>query len=63
MQENWKALGAVTARIAGRIAPVVYDVSLSGPLAARLDAYAEEQRAKPETIIAEALRSYLGDAA
>lgn len=60
---SFERLGEVTRRITNRLAPVVYDVPISGPLAARLDAYAEEQKAKPETIIAEALRSYLGDAA
>jgi hypothetical protein len=60
---TFQQLGDITRRITNRLAPVVYDVPISGPLAARLDAYAEEQRVKPETVIAEAVRSYIGDAA
>lgn len=60
---TFQQLGDITRRITNRLAPVVYDVPISGTLAARLDAYAEEQRVKPETVIAEAVRSYIGDAA
>ncbi len=63
MQENWKALGAITARIAGRLAPVTFEVPLDGTLAVRLSAYAIEEGIKPETLIAEAVRAYVGDAA
>lgn len=63
MQDNWKALGEITARITGRIAPVTYEVPLDGALAVRVCAYAIEEGVKPETIIAEAVRAYVGDAA
>lgn len=63
MQDNWKSLGSITARIAGKIAPVTYEVPLDGTLAVRLSAYAIKEGVKPETIIAEAVRSYMGDAA
>lgn len=39
---------------------VTYHVRLHRELANQLDAYAAEQRVTPETIIAEALRAYLG---
>lgn len=61
--DNWQKLGDITARITDRLAPVVFNVELSGPLAVALYAEAMKAGNKPETIIAEAVRSYLGDAA
>ena len=41
----------------------IFNVELNGPLAEALCQYAEETGAEPSTIIAEAVRSYMGDAA
>ena len=60
---SFERLGDITRRIANHLAPVTYEVPLSGPLAVRLSAYAIEEGVKPETIIAEAVRAYVGDAA
>lgn len=40
--------------------PVTYHVPLPPELVLALEAFAREQRKHPETIIAEALRHYLG---
>jgi hypothetical protein len=61
--DNWQKLGDITQRITDRLAPVSFRVELSGPLAVALCAEAMKGGNKPETIIAEAVRSYLGDAA
>lgn len=63
MTDNWQKLGDITQRITDRLAPVVFKVELNGPLAVALYAEAMKGGNKPETIIAEAVRSYLGDAA
>lgn len=63
MKENWQHLGEVTRRVTNHLAPVSYIVPLQGALAVELSAYAIREGQKPETIIAEAVRSYLGDAA
>lgn len=60
---SFERLGDITRRITNRLEPVVYSVPIDGAVAARLNAYASEQGTKAETIIAEALRSYLGGAA
>lgn len=54
------ALKSVLARVQ-HLAPVAYVVSLNGPLAVHLNAYAQSESTLPETIIAEAVRAYLGD--
>lgn len=59
----FQRLDEITRRITNRLAPVTYEVPLSGPLAVRVAAYAIEEGVKPETIIAEAVRAYVGDAA
>ena len=61
--DNWQKLGDVVERVTGHLAPVVFTVPLQGPLAVALMAEAMKAGNKPETIIAEAVRSYLGDAA
>jgi hypothetical protein len=61
--DSWEKLGDVVARVTGRLAPVVFNVQLDGPLAVALFVEAMKGGNKPETIIAEAVRSYLGDAA
>ena len=43
------------------LAPVTMVVPLNGPLAVALYRYAMEQGVKAETIIAEAVRAYLGE--
>lgn len=60
---TFQRLGEITRRITNRLAPVTYEVPLSGPLAVRLNFYAIEEGQRPETIIAEAVRAYIGDAA
>lgn len=61
---SFEKLGDITRRITNQLAPPVeYVVPINGSLANRLEAYAEDQRIKPETIIAEAVRAYVGDAA
>jgi hypothetical protein len=45
------------------LAPVVFMVPVQGSLAVHLYSYAMESGVLPETIISEALRAYLGDAA
>lgn len=45
------------------LCPVTFIVPVQGSLAVHLYSYAMESRVTPETIIGEALRAYLGDAA
>jgi hypothetical protein len=61
--DNWQKLGDVVARVTDRLAPVTFTVPLQGSLAVSLIAEAMKSGNKPETLIAEAVRSYLGDAA
>lgn len=63
MSDTWKRLGDITARIEGILPPVTFIVPLQGTLAVALYAEAMKTDNKPETIIAEALRAYMGDAA
>lgn len=44
------------------LAPVTFIVPVQGSLAVHLFSYAMQNKVKPETIVAEALRAYLGDA-
>lgn len=60
---DWQKLGDVTARIVDNLKPITFSVPLQGSLAAAVRAEAEKSGNKPETIIAEAVRSYMGDAA
>lgn len=46
----------------GHMAPVTFIVPVQGSLAVHLCKYAMDSNVTPETIIAEALRAYLGDA-
>jgi hypothetical protein len=61
--DNWQKLGDVVARVTDNLAPVTFTVPLQGSLAVSLIAEAMKSGNKPETLIAEAVRSYLGDAA
>jgi len=63
MTDAWQKFGDVTARIVDRLAPITFSVSLQGPLAAALREEATKAGRKPETLIAEAVRAYMGDAA
>jgi hypothetical protein len=45
----------------GHLAPVTYIVQLQGALAVALMRYAMDENVNAETIIAEAVRAYLGD--
>lgn len=60
---GFEKLGDITSRIVSQLGPVEYTVPLHGPVAVRLEEYAKGQHSKPETIIAEAVRVYMGDAA
>lgn len=61
--DSWQKLGDITARIVDQLKPVTFSVPLQGSLAAAVRAEAEKSGSKPETIIAEAVLSYMGDAA
>lgn len=43
------------------LAPVLYIVKLHGPLARALETYAKSEDLMPETVIREAVRTYIGD--
>jgi hypothetical protein len=60
--DTWQKLGDITARITDRLAPVTFTVPLQGSLAVTLIAEAMKTGNKPEVIIAEAVRAYMGDA-
>ncbi|MCK1479307.1 hypothetical protein IVB27_32355 [Bradyrhizobium sp. 197] len=62
MSDNWQKLGDVVARVP-HLAPVVLTVEFDGPLAVALYAEAMKGGNLPQTIVREAVRAYLGDAA
>ncbi len=61
--DNWQSLGSITARIVDKLAPQTFSVPLQGSLADAVRRQAQKSGNKPETIIAEAVRAYMGDAA
>lgn len=63
MTDNWQSLGSITAKIVDRLQPVNFEVKIAGSVAVALMAEATKTGNKPETIIAEAVRVYIGDAA
>lgn len=63
MTDNWQSLGNITARIVDRLKPVTFTVPLQPTLAEALQREAGRSDISPETLIAEAVRYYLGDAA
>ena len=63
MSDNWQPIGAIAARIVARMAPETFSVPLQGSLADAVRREAAKSGNKPETSIAEAVRSYMGDAA
>ena len=60
---DWQKLGDITARIVNNLKPVTFSVPLQASLAASLCVEARKSGNRPETLIAEAVRAYLGDAA
>jgi hypothetical protein len=60
--DSWQKLGDITARIVDRLDPVPFSIVLDGPLGAAVKREAKRSGNKPETVIAEAVRSYLGEA-
>jgi hypothetical protein len=60
--EGRKAIEGVMDRVSS-LAPVTFMVPLQGTLAVYLIAFAQASGCKPETILAEAFRAYVGDAA
>lgn len=59
--DSWQKLGDITKRVSDRLAPVTFMVHLSGPLALAVFKEAMEKGNKPETIISEAVRAYMGE--
>lgn len=63
MTDTWQSLGGISARILDKLKPVTFAIDLNGPLADAVRREAAKSGNKPETIIAEAVRLYMGDAA
>jgi hypothetical protein len=63
MTDNWQPIGKFASRVVDRLQPEVFSVTLQGPLADAVMREAVKSGIKPETFIAEAVRSYMGDAA
>lgn len=63
MTDNWVGLGVFTERIVRRLETETFSVPLQGALADAVKREAAKSGNKPETIIAEAVRHYMGDAA
>jgi hypothetical protein len=61
--DTWRSLGAITAPIIDKLSPVPFEVMLHHSLAKAVRLEAAKSGNKPETLIAEAVRFYLGDAA
>jgi hypothetical protein len=62
-KDSWQKLGDITASLVERLKPVTFSVPLQGSLAAALKEEATKAGSRPEVIIAEAVRAYMGDAA
>lgn len=63
MTDNWQKLGDITAGIVKKLQPETFSVPLQRSLADAVRTEAAKSGNKPETLIAEAVRFYLGDAA
>jgi hypothetical protein len=61
--DTWQKLSDITAKIIDPLKPVTFSVPLQGSLAAAVQREAKRLGNKEETIIAEAVRAYRGDAA
>jgi hypothetical protein len=60
---RWQKLGDVARDVVARLDPKVFVVTIRPDIAGKVEAYAASQHVKPETIIAEAVAAYMGDAA
>jgi hypothetical protein len=60
---SWQKLGDVAQDVVRRVDPKVFIVTVRSDIAVKVEAYAASQHVKPETIIAEAVAAYMGDAA
>jgi hypothetical protein len=63
MTDNWKSLGDITVDIVDRLTPITFSVPLQPTLADALKKEAAKAGQRPESIIAEAVRAYMGDCA
>lgn len=63
MTDTWQKLGDITAKITHKLSPVCLSIVLPADLAAAVKQEAARTGHLPDTIIAEAVRSYVGDAA
>lgn len=63
MSDSFRSLGDITSALLDKIAPVPFEVKLQRSLADAVRLEAAKSGNKPETIIAEAVRFYMGDAA
>jgi hypothetical protein len=61
--DNWQKFGDIASRLVDRLKPETFSVPLQAPLAAALRQEATKSGHKPETLIAEAVRAYMGDVA
>jgi len=61
--DNWTPIGSFAARVVDRLKPETFSVPLHHSLAEALRREAGRSDISPETLIAEAVRYYLGDAA
>lgn len=61
MTDTFEKLADITRRITGRLAPVTFIVPIDGTLAVELFVHSAKTGAKAETIIAEAVRAYMGE--
>lgn len=63
MTDTWQKLGDITAQIITDLDPITFSVTLSRPLADAVKKVAAEEGSKPETLMAEAVRAYMGETA
>lgn len=61
MTDTFEKLSDITKRITGRLAPVTFIVPIDGTLAVALFVEAAKTGNRAETIIAEAVRAYMGE--
>ncbi len=63
MTDTFEKLSDITKRITDRLEPVRFEIHLNGPLAVKLFEEATKSGNRAETLIAEAVRAYFGEAA
>lgn len=63
MTDTFEKLSDITRRVVHGLQPVIFEVPIAGPLAGAIREYAAIAGVNPETIIAESVRAYMGDAA